>query len=316
MKLKLLFGLLALIPASLYAQNKNDEKFFLDSLKLETKEKNHVYYRIVKDYKLEKVQYQIEEYYKSGNLMTKGFSSDKDIIIRDGVFTTYYENGTKKSTEYFIANRRTGEYSSWYENGNKKAEGIYVLIGDNEETVLKIDQFWNAENIQMVKDGDGLYEEVESDGTELKGNLKNGLKIGQWNGIGPKSEYTFKESYRNGKFVAGESIINQNKVTYTKIHEVAGSKLGLTDFSAYILKNLSLDGIDLPAYYLLKIYFIIDKNGNVSNINVDKSKYPKIEKRAFEAIKGYKNWQPAKSRGMLANSVYIFPIRLSSTYKY
>jgi len=50
----------------------------------------------------------------------------KDGIYADGPVDEYFENGNKKSEEYFLKGARNGKYKEWYENGKLKVEGGYV----------------------------------------------------------------------------------------------------------------------------------------------------------------------------------------------
>lgn len=49
----------------------------------------------------------------------------KDGIYADGPVDEYFENGNKKSEEYFLKGARNGKYKEWYENGKLKVEGAY-----------------------------------------------------------------------------------------------------------------------------------------------------------------------------------------------
>ena len=91
---------LLLITGLCYSQSPKivSVKIFLDSLKNETSEANHKYYRIIRDYNADKALYEFSEYYKSGKIALRGTTKDRDHIKLDGNVITYYENGGKKSS--------------------------------------------------------------------------------------------------------------------------------------------------------------------------------------------------------------------------
>ena len=44
---------------------------------------------------------------------------------KDGLWTTWYENGQKNSERTYKDNKRDGLWTEWYENGQKKSEGTW-----------------------------------------------------------------------------------------------------------------------------------------------------------------------------------------------
>ena len=118
MKAILLSILFLLIPKLAICQTSENTKFnlsdndrliYLDSTHLETKSKDFKFFRIIKDYKLDKESYTILEYYKSGVLKMEGTSKTKEGYPKEGELTYYYENGNKKSVS-------KTEIKNWKEN--------------------------------------------------------------------------------------------------------------------------------------------------------------------------------------------------------
>jgi hypothetical protein len=56
----------------------NDSFFYLDSIGAETKSKDYVYIRVIKDSKLKKDTYTVQEYYRSGPMRMEGISKTYD----------------------------------------------------------------------------------------------------------------------------------------------------------------------------------------------------------------------------------------------
>ncbi len=128
----ILFSILfILIPKVAISQNSinniinfsdNDKLIYLDSTYQETKSHDFIYFRIIKDYKLEKDSYDILEYYKSGVMKMEGKSKTKDGFSKEGAFIYYYDNGNKKAVTNYVKSRPNGKNLEWYENGDKKSD--------------------------------------------------------------------------------------------------------------------------------------------------------------------------------------------------
>ncbi len=314
MKSILLSALFLMMSLSTFAQNENDKKILLDSLYQPT-DSDYLYYRIIKDYNLEKESYDIEEYYKSGQIMMRGKSLKRDNIVRNGEFTYYFENAAKKCVQHFLNGKPSGNYSSWYENGNRKEESEYVTLVEIFGPELKVNQFWNSSYIQTVKDGNGFYEDLDQGQLQFfKGNLVNGLKEGEWTGSDKKGKYTFKETYNAGKLISGESTTTENKkFPYTKRNELPFPKNGMTAFRNDLAQNYKMPNTAINVDGTIYLSFIVEQNGTLSNVKVTKGLGEQFDQEAVRAVKKLaKGWTPGKYRGMNFRVAYNCPIKIKS----
>jgi antitoxin component YwqK of YwqJK toxin-antitoxin module len=307
-----LFSILFLfIPKLCISQSTFDRKIYLDSTWNDTTSENYKYYRIVKDYYSDKDLYTIKDYYKSGVLQMEGTSKTRDVMSKEGEFVFYYENGNKKALTTFIKSRPNGKCSQWYENGNKKLEGEYV---EDEKTFvgeLKVFQFWNAENVQTVFDGNGDYDEI-SDFFFASGKIKEGFKDGIWEGYDKKLGYTFSEEYENKKFKYGISIDSTKISRKYKIVELRPEpKNGISDFYKHVAKNFRVPevrGLQGKSY----ITFVIDKDGQVVEPKILKSIGYGTDEQAIKVVTSYKNFVPGEIRGIKMRCAYSLPISIQS----
>ncbi len=197
-----LFIIFSLFTSSLFAQDINDKKVFLDSLSKETTEGNHKYYRIIKDYNLEKEEYKVLDYYLNNQLKAEGLFKSKYQSTAIGEHKEYYESGSLKSVTNHSENKLLSDpFYSLYENGNKEIEGEYVKIKkDNtkEELILKIKSFWDENKTQKVIDGNGFMIEKNEFETS-SGKIKDGFKDGIWigNNIRYKIKFTDYKNYQS-----------------------------------------------------------------------------------------------------------------------
>ncbi|MBA3970785.1 MAG: hypothetical protein H0X46_01325 [Bacteroidetes bacterium] len=61
--------------------------------------------------------------YDNGVIRMRGMMKDGK---REGLWKSWYENGTPWSETTFLAGVKTGKTITWYENGNKRYEGEYI----------------------------------------------------------------------------------------------------------------------------------------------------------------------------------------------
>ena len=113
---------------------------------------------------------------------TQGISKTKNGYSKDGAYTCYYDNGNKKSLTTYNKGRVNGEDFEWYENGTNKLEGEY--FEDEKKLTLqhKINQFWDANGVRKVLNGNGFFEDKDKSESS-KGEIKNGIKEGIWEGL-------------------------------------------------------------------------------------------------------------------------------------
>jgi antitoxin component YwqK of YwqJK toxin-antitoxin module len=87
------------------------------------------------------------EYHESGGLKIRGFYNDD--LTREGLWISYYENGTKWSEAYYSAGKRDGHNITFYPSGKIRFVGEYkddIKTGtwtfyDEAGAVSKIENF-------------------------------------------------------------------------------------------------------------------------------------------------------------------------------
>ncbi|MCW2119095.1 energy transducer TonB [Flavobacterium sp. 7A] len=305
---KLLLAVL-FIPTLFFAQDKFENKIYLDSLWNESTENNYKYYRIVADYDASTELYLIKDYYKSGVLQMEGHSKTKNNGSKEGEFTFYYENGQKKTVNNYLKSRLTGKESQWHENGQKKLEGEYADSKNGFSNQFRMDQYWNVDGNHLIINGTGLYEN-KGDNFFDKGWYKNGIKDGEWTGQYNKDK-TYTETYKKGELVSGVSKDNNGTAYhYTELESRPLPLRGINDFYKHIGKNFhtakeyeSLSG---------KIFttFIVDKDGQIVEPKTIKSLNETLDAEAIRVISSYERWIPAKQRGQYVRVLYSIPITL------
>ncbi|MBN8640360.1 MAG: energy transducer TonB [Flavobacteriales bacterium] len=311
--MKNFFFLYLIFTSVLVGQESNDKIVYLDSLDRETSKENHVFYRVVKDYYLNLPEYQIKEYYKSGALKTEGLSLTRERNAYKSEWISYHENGNKKSTINYEKGRPNGRIEQWHENGNKRMIGEYTISNyDDLVYELKIQQFWDSNNVQKVIDGNGEYEEIEPHSIST-GKVKNGYKEGEWRGRNPIAKYTFVEFYENRNLVSGKSIDSLNtEYNYTKVFLPPRPKKGIEHFYKYIAKKFRIPKKHGYIDGKIILDFVIDKDGSITNVRILKGMNEEYNNEAIRLISEYPDWGSGELRGIKIKTSYSIPITFRS----
>ncbi|RZJ30872.1 MAG: TonB family protein [Flavobacterium sp.] len=303
-----------------FAQGENDRKVYFDSLWKETESDDYTYYRIIKDYNSTKSEYQVADYFRSGKPQMTGTFADREGKVKTGEFVWFYENGNKKNTTTYklFNNGRsfhpTGETTSWYENGNKKIEAEFLVTETVEKISWKyrIKNYWDENNVQQTKDGNGSFVEDEDKLFRETGKIKDGSRDGIWIGKGLKTKknFSFEDIYDNGNLVSGVMTDSIGvKHTYNQIVVSPKPRKGLEHFYKFISKKFRFPRNDNGQ---IVVSFIIDKNGDATDLKVIKSMGDDFDNEAIRVIKAYPDWQPGKFRGMDSKTIFSIPITIKT----
>ena len=85
---------------------------------------------------------------------------------------------------------------------------------------------------------------------------------------------------------------------------------GADEFRLFIQKNLKYpeeaqkQEIDGRVF----VSFVIDKNGNVRNVKIERGVHSALDEEAIRVVKLSPKWEPGKNEGEFANVQYTFPI--------
>lgn len=308
---KIIFFFL-LISKFTFAQEANDKIIYMDSLWKETTKENYKYYRIIKDFNLEKEDYTFEDYFKSGKIQMRGKSESKDFLSKKGEFNFYFENGTIKETIFYENGRPKGKYFEWYDNGQKCLEAEYISDDKKLTSDLKIQNYWDKKNIQKVIDGNGELEE-KSEKETASGKIKNGLKDGVWIGENKDFKISYTETYVDGKLKNGVSVDSLKiEHPYTELFLQPRPMKGLEHFYKYIAKkfNIPKNSININGKILLG--FTINKDGSIADLKIIKSINPDLDEEAKRLVSEYPDWSCGVFRGLKVKTSYTIPIKIQT----
>ena len=318
MKNKLYRFLLLFITSLAFSQSPQNisGKIFLDASGNKTSEENHTSYRIIRNYSSDSDHYEFNDYYKSGNIKMKGLSKNKDYAHMDGAVITYFENGKKKSIANYNNDRQTGKEFRFFEDGTieSEIELIENVIGFEER--YKIVQFWNKEHQHKVIDGNGEYQTYDITGIPIIGQVKNGLKDGQWTGSPEYTGLKFTDLYKNGKFISGKITDSTGKkLSYKMLIEEGKPKKGFQDFQIHISKVLMKSQLIKTNKLSGKIYFLftVEEDGSLTNLKVLKGLDKTLDNEVLNTLRDSGTWIPAKIRGIPTAKEHSLPITITAS---
>jgi antitoxin component YwqK of YwqJK toxin-antitoxin module len=294
----------------IYSQDNNKKLFYTDAFFVTSNENNFEYIKEIEDYETNKKNYTVKIYYKSGKIYLTGNTLDKDKVLLHGKCLYYYENGKKKRIANYENNKLIDKQYYYHENGLFKLESEIEVSKNKKESIIKILNFFDENNVQKVINGEGEYVDQESDNETSFGVIKNFVKEGIWKGRIIDEKVEFTEQYNKGKLTSGNSIDSlNNKYSYNLIRETASPKKGMNDFYSYV-KNCGVIPKNIDGYVTGKILVIFDVNekGALENVSAYSQDQFGVTENALKLISKYENWIPGKYRGMLVKTHFTLPI--------
>lgn len=339
----LLTKILLLASIVSYPQIIKRSRYNLDSLYFPTAKEDYKYIRVVENYNNQPNLFLFTEYTREGKLTKKAVSSKLNEESLEGSCIDYYENGNKKQESNYVDNKldgiqinwyennkkksevsyikgkKTGKNLEWYENGNKKLDGDYIEDTKNKTILLKINDFWDADGVQKVTNGNGEYEEIIEAKNKIeityygRGNLKDGLKDGTWQGWFGKPEVKYTEYYFNGQFISGK-IVDENNIetTYNVLEKKPEHKNGITAFYKYIGTHYKLSDciFDNNITGKIDISFIIDVDGKIIEPRIIRDIGCETGAEVLQLLNGYQNFSPKEQKGQKVKTLYSCQVNI------
>lgn len=147
-----------------------------------------------------------KDFDRNGRLILTGqYLQDK----KEGDFKAYHPNGVLKWETTFVDNRPNGAWKYYYPDGKPM---LFIHIDKSD---FSINQYWDRNGQQLIKDGDGIYDIdlpitgfTEHGYTKFnrRGAVKNGRPEGNWSisligeGKNRTKIHLQSELYENGEF--------------------------------------------------------------------------------------------------------------------
>lgn len=281
-----------------YAQT-DTISFYIDGGEKKVEQKNATFLRVgIREESYWRVY---DLYLTEDKLRMKGYCKDDSLKLKEGPCEYYYKSGKLFARRYYMNGKQNGLDKSWYESGRLQDSAMYkngVVIGEekgwHEDGKLRFITSYDTSG-----NGNGSSQNFYPNGVvRNKGDYKNEKRNGVWyyyrNDNSPASEVVFEKD----SVIAYKAFDEKGKLL-SKVKDFereANYKGGEEAWNKYMSKSLSAiyEMVD-PREYTgsCTIQFIVDSDGNVTNVEAIQSTNERLSQLAIALIIKSKKWVPA-----------------------
>ncbi|UEG53388.1 TonB family protein [Mucilaginibacter daejeonensis] len=278
------------------------------------------YTRIVREPDPGSELYKVMEYYLNGRPKRMATSITIDPIKLEGPCTIYDRNGIRQSVLNFHEGRMANEQVYYYPNGTisevrNYAEGMndprnnfnsaYLITANNDST-----------GKALVTAGNGHYRSpVNNDLFMTEGDIKDGLKEGEWKTSVKKDSLILIETYSKGKLITGTGkLANGETYTYTKDQALPEFVGGVKAFYAFLRKNLRYpaEAFQNRIQGRVDVAFIVELDGALTDVHaVGRPQDKVLTAEAIRVLKLSPKWVPGVRYGRPVRVTYTVPVVFS-----
>ena len=249
-----------------------------------------IYYRVITNDTTGKFQFNVTDFYMSGQLQMTGTYRSIQPDYKTDLFTYWYENGRKQIECMFKNNKLTGEYKEWYATGQIKTIRSYK------------NGYLNGK--ETVWEENGILSKIAE--------YKNGLKQGRFITYYDNGMPIRKDFYKNDSLIKGKCFTYSGKDTsyfnYIIFPEFNGA--GIEKFKEFVLNELNYPETAKQNKENGKVYvrFTIDKTGKVTEVAITKKDKNYFNQEAMRVVKSSPYWIPGKRDGKVIEFLFTIPI--------
>lgn len=308
-----------LITTLSFAQHRQNVYFFKNDGRQVQERDSADYIAVISEPDSGTVFYNVFEFYPNGKARLTGKSSTIDPETFEGVCVRYFKNGKRQSVTNYKSGKIIGTVYEFYPNGKP----YYTRKYDDSLTAgykgyYLITAEYDSLGTPLVTDGNGYYKGYDTKFKNVveEGTLKNGHNDGQWKGMDEGLHIRFIETYDKGRFLGGISIGEQNDtVKYSERKVEPQYKGGVKAFAHYLSNNIQYPDYERANNIqgTVKLSFIVEKNGKVSDVKVIKNVSYNIDKEALKVLSSSRNWLPGFEYGRPVRVSFTVPINFSLT---
>ena len=174
-------------------------------------------------------------------------------------------------------------------------EEIYSYQTNNLEIdTLKFVKAWKSGGVLYMEDS-------------YKNGKTHGTTIVYWdNGVIKR-----RDKYIEGKFVKGNCFNEKGKkVKYYKFEKMPEYKGGTDELYEYLRSNIKYpkDAREAAIQGTVLVRFVVEKDGNISNVTVDVSVHKLLDEEAVRVISGMPKWDPGMVNQEPIRCFFVIPV--------
>jgi len=273
--------------------------------------------------------YNINEYYKNGKLKFIGkfdkqatIDYNSNVLFLDGPGISYYPNGKRKNISNYIKGRKVGLEYFFKSDGHMCYVEKWV---EQPAPYYNIKLYWECydSNGNMIcENGNGKWLDYNDDWTHvlLNGQVKNGSLYGEWIGkTWTADSIKYSINFKGGKLLSGIGY-NKSGVSYpfkfiTNSANYQGKKLitfiEILNDRLKLPKDESGKKINIDS---VNISFIIDEEGQLTNLKVIGNTDPSLKKALDIAAAECGKWVPSEFCGIPFKTKFLLPLKVNESY--
>lgn len=254
--------------------------------------------------------YAVTDYYRNGRVMTMGKSLNNDIYLkRQGIFTSYFENGVRKSEINYDKGKPVGDELFYYPNGN-----LYYKSRLDSSGYWVTSEVRDSTGRELVKNGNGKAVFYNEDFKKVAsvGPIVNGLHDGEWEASNDTMRWVCL--YVKGKGTSGKSFdLKGNVHEFQQAATEPKFDGGVDAFNGFLVKHIRYPKIAKKNDVQGKVFlsFIIERDGRVVDIKVIRGIGSGCDEEAVRVLKLMPNWTPGYQFGVPVRVQYSLPISFS-----
>lgn len=312
---------------------------YLDYNFSKTKEKKAEYYQ--KKIKVSKELSYSEIYRINGTIYQKGFYQIKDSRIKEGQFETYYSDGSLHQTGDYLNDVRVGLWKVYYATGEKKSYGNYNSEGKKDSVWVNLYKNGATKSIGNYSNGDrtgewlGFFDDGTKNyiehyndtgafhgtyvdyGTERllydTGVYENGNKTGEWKYYFNSGKPSGVVIYEKGEPVSATYWNENGKIVNQKKQKVNQNPMfpgGESKIYIFLMKNINypLEARDRNIQGRVYVSFVIEKTGEITDVNILKGIHPSLDDEAIRVIENMPEWEPGIDQNRIVRVRFSLPI--------
>jgi TonB family protein len=317
--MKFLSTLVALLFTTLCFAQRQNVYFLKNNGKYVPVRDSADYMRVVREPDSATVLYNVFEFYLNGKRKLVGKSTKIDPPKYEGQCLGYYANGAKKSITNYKDGIKTGPEYEFYPNGKPYLVTEYIADGklDNYFRNYLITANYDSLGTALVENGKGHCKLYDNNFKyiEEEGDVVDGKKEGVWKGVSTTPQTSFTENYQNGGLISGTATFGDGTTAgYTKTRGTEPMfKGGVKAFGEYLGNNIRYPdyerGNNIQGVVILS--FIVEKDGKVTDVKVNKSVSNNIDNEAIRVIKNSPRWVPGTMFARPVKVAYSVPVNFS-----
>lgn len=247
-----------------------------------------------------------------------GSYRDEENKIAVGHFDYYYANGFLESTGEYVNGKKHGLWLQYHENGMMRDSSFY----DNGN-IVGISQGWHrngypADSLVYNNDGSGMgIFWFDNGNPSSAGRYAAGRKMhGRWQFFHQNGNLSSLEVYDTGNLLSKQYFDEAGKeIKDTTSKDTAASfPGGQKAWAKYLQKNLYFPSqwkLSNTDQVIITVDWVIDEEGNISNVFVSAPFHPDFDKIAVNVISKSPKWNPAISHNRKIKAYRRQPVTFS-----